>query len=71
MGGGGAKMGQYTRFWYLSLQQAGKAQASMYIWLGPYTKYGRSRRLGPKLRALAPLDMSAWAFNPLPHRGAF
>ena len=34
-----------------------------------YSKYGSRGRLRPNLDPLAPLDTSAWVYNPLPHRG--
>ena len=62
-------MAQLTRFWYISLSQAMKAQgsldnlaASQESLLHVYTKYGCKWRLTPKFRPLVSLDMSAGAF---------
>ena len=62
-------LGQCTRFYDLSLQQAAKAQASLHICadspelsLLAYTKYGCRWKFIPKYRPLALLRMSAWMF---------
>ena len=58
--------------WYLSRRRPAKARASLRICavspepsLFAHMKYGSRRRIGPKIRHLAPLDSCACAFEEL------
>ena len=61
---------QLMRLWYLSHRRPAKAQASLGICavtpepsLFAHMKYGRRRRVRPKIRHLAPLDGCACTFE--------
>ena len=61
---------QLMRLWYLSQRRPAKAQASLRIRtvspepsLFAHMNYGRSRRVQPKFRHLAPLDGCTCAFE--------
>ena len=59
-------MSQLMRLWYLSLRRPAKTQASLRIRaispdlsLFAHMKYGRRRRVWPKIGHLSPLDIAA------------
>ena len=63
-------LSQLMRLWYLSHRRPAKAQASLRIRavspessLFAHIKFGRRRRVQPKIRHLAPLDVCACAFE--------
>ena len=69
-------MSQLMRLWYFSHRRPAKAQASLRICavspepsLFAQMKYGSRRRVRPKIRHLAPLDRSEWAFGELVYGG--
>ena len=60
-------MSQLMRLWFLPHRRPGKAQASLHIRailpepsLFAHMKYGSRRRVRPKIRHLAPVDVCTW-----------